>query len=114
MTTNTLSLEFSSTRNELNQCVISADCHATATGWQDRQKLSASGLSNPMRTNTGRSGNKTTDAELLMEVENQLMQNGGNWNYSELKSSFQKYFDKGSRTGLTDNKEVHFICFKYV
>lgn len=86
---------------------VSTDCHASATGWQDRRKLSAAGLSNLVRTHTGQSFNKTTDAQLLLEVENQLMQDGRNWNYDELKSSFQKYYDKGSRSGLLENREVH-------
>ena len=89
--------------------MISADCHASATRWQDRQKLSAAGLSNPVHTHTGQSVNKTTDAQLLLEVENQLMQDGGNWNYNEIKSKFQKYFDKGSRSGLIENREVHLL-----
>lgn len=89
------------------------DCHSTATGWQDRQKLSVSGLSNPVRTNTSQSVDKITDAQLMLEVENQLMQNGGNWNYNELKVSFQKYYDKGSRNGLIDNKELKMLCKRH-
>ena len=34
------------------------------------------------------------------------MQNGGNWTFNELKASFQKYYEKGARNGLIDNKEV--------
>ena len=82
----------------------SADCH-----YKDRQKLSIFGLSNPVRTNTGHRVDKVTDAQLLLEVENQLMQNGGNWTFNELKASFQKYYEKGARNGLIDNKEVIFI-----
>lgn len=37
------------------------------------------------------------------------MQNGGNWTFNELKASFQKYYEKGARNGLIDNKEVIFI-----
>lgn len=70
-----------------------------------------SGLSNPVRTNASQSVNKTTDAQLLLEVENQFMQDEGNWSYNEVKASFQKYFDKGSRSGLIDNKEVHVHVF---
>lgn len=57
-----------------------------------------------MRVNTGQSGVQG-DADLLLEVENQLIKNGGNWDYSELKTSFQ-HCDKG-RTGFIGNKEVH-------
>jgi len=70
---------------------------------QDKQKLSAAGLSNPVRVNTSQSGVQG-DAELLLEVENQLIKDGGNWDYSELKTSFQ-HCDRG-RTGFIGNKEV--------
>ena len=72
-------------------------------GWQDKSKLSAIGLSNPVRTNTGQSSVQG-DADLLLEVENQLMKDGGNWDYDELKMSFQNC-DRG-RTGFIGNKEV--------
>ncbi|XP_078356309.1 echinoderm microtubule-associated protein-like 2 isoform X2 [Oculina patagonica] len=84
------------------------DCHSSASaGWQDKRKLSAIGLSNPVRTNTGQSAVQG-DAELLLEVENQLMQDGGNWDYSELKTSFQNC-DRG-RTGFIGNKELKMLC----
>ena len=82
-----------------------ADCHPSANAWQDKGKLSAVGLSNPVHTNTGQqTNNKTNDAQLLLEVENQLIQDGGNWDYSELKTSCQNC-DRG-RTGFIGNKEV--------
>ena len=86
---------------------MSAECHSSAKAWQDKHKLSAVGLSNPVRTQTGQtsqSSNKADDAQLLLEVENQLIQNGGHWDYSELKMSFQNC-DKG-RTGFIGNREV--------
>lgn len=84
------------------------DCH-----YKDRQKLSIFGLSNPVRTNTGQRVDKVTDAQLLLEVENQLMQNGGNWTFNELKASFQKYYEKGARNGLIDNKELKMLCKRH-
>lgn len=84
------------------------DCHSSVvTGLQDKQKLSAVGLSNPVRVNTGQSGVQG-DGDLLLEVENQLIKNGGNWDYSELKTSFQ-HCDKG-RTGFIGNKELKMLC----
>lgn len=65
--------------------------------------MSATGLSNPVRQNTGQSGVQG-DAELLLEVENQLIKDGGNWDYSELKTSFE-HCDRG-RTGFIGTKEV--------
>ena len=65
--------------------------------------MSAVGLSNPVRSSTGQS----SDAELLLEVENQLMQDGGKWDNSELKTSFQNC-DRG-RTGFIGNKEVQLV-----
>ena len=56
-----------------------------------------------MRVNTGQSGVQG-DAKLLFEVENQLIKDGGNWDYRELKTSFQ-YCDRG-RTGFIGNQEV--------
>lgn len=65
-----------------------------------------------MRVNTGQSGVQG-DADLLLEVENQLIKNGGNWDYSELKTSFQ-HCDKG-RTGFIGNKEVHnYMSYMYI
>lgn len=81
------------------------DCHPSANTRQDKGKLSAAGLSNPVHTNTGQqANNKTDDAQLLLEVENQLVQDGGNWDYNELKISCQNC-DRG-RTGFIGNKEV--------
>lgn len=89
-----------------------ADCHPSANGWQDKGKLSAVGLSNPVRTNTGQwTNNKTNDAQLLLEVENQLIQDGGNWDYNELKTSCQNC-DRG-RTGFIGNKEVCGLHYQF-
>ena len=89
-----------------------ADCHPSANAWQDKGKLSAVGLSNPVRTNTGQqTNNKTNDAQLLLEVENQLIQDGGNWDYKELKTSCQNC-DRG-RTGFIGNKEVCGLCYQF-
>lgn len=87
------------------------ECHSSAKAWQDKHKLSAVGLSNLVRTQTGQtsqSSNKADDAQLLLEVENQLIQNGGHWDYSELKMSFQNC-DKG-RTGFIGNRELKMLC----
>ncbi|XP_073239257.1 echinoderm microtubule-associated protein-like 2 [Porites lutea] len=85
------------------------DCHPSANAWQDKGKLSAVGLSNPVHTNTGQqTNNKTNDAQLLLEVENQLIQDGGNWDYNELKTSCQNC-DRG-RTGFIGNKEMKMLC----
>ena len=81
------------------------DCHSSvAPGFHDKRKLSAAGLSNPVRVNTGHMSSVQGDAKLLLEVENQLIKDGGNWDYRELKTSFQNC-DRG-RTGFIGNQEV--------
>ena len=79
---------------------------------QDKQKLSAAGLSNPMRVSTGQQSGVQGDADLLLEVETQLIKNGGNWDFSELKTSFQ-HCDRG-RTGFIGNKEVQLLSYMYM
>lgn len=79
---------------------------------QDKQKLSAAGLSNPMRVSTGQQSGVQGDADLLLEVETQLIKNGGNWDFSELKTSFQ-HCDRG-RTGFIGNKEVLTVTVLHV
>lgn len=59
-----------------------------------------------MLSNTGQSASNKSDAQLLLEVENQLMQDNESWDYNELKASFQNC-DRG-RTGFIGNKEVQY------
>lgn len=49
------------------------DCHASED-WQGKSKLSAVGLSNPVLSNSISSARSKNDAQLLLEVENELMQ----------------------------------------
>lgn len=66
------------------------DCHASE-GWQAKTKLSAVGLSNPVLSSTTQSASGKNDAQLLLEVENELMQDNGSLDSNQLRTSYQNY-----------------------
>ena len=68
----------------------STDCHASE-GWQAKTKLSAVGLSNPVLSSTTQSASGKNDAQLLLEVENELMQDNGSLDSNQLRTSYQNY-----------------------